>query len=178
MGLLLMVQKSGVHQLRLVVYLPWFAKFKKHPSWFSRQISESSNSMSPKKPDHSVSNEPKWTIFGGYLCDNVTYSHPINLAPIKPAWEGMYILSEKSRFIFPIQQNCDHPGVVAIFWYFLGGGVVAQPQSESVLGFNCTDFVWWFRGPLRCFNSWNVRASRKHYWKMTALLHLGEHHRV
>ena len=27
MGLLLMVQKSGVHQLRLVVYLPWFAKF-------------------------------------------------------------------------------------------------------------------------------------------------------
>ena len=59
------------------------------PASENRQISESSNSMSPKKPDHSVSNEPKWTIFGEYLCDNVGYSHPINLAPIKPAWEGM-----------------------------------------------------------------------------------------
>ena len=29
----LMVQKSGDHQLRLVVYLPFFTGFQKHPRW-------------------------------------------------------------------------------------------------------------------------------------------------
>ena len=80
-----------------------------------RQISESSSSMSPKKPDHSVSNEPKWTISGGYLCDNVGYSHP-------STWRSLNLYG----------RGCN---------------------PASVLGFNCTDFVWWFRGPSRCFNS-------------------------
>ena len=40
--ILLMVQKSGLHQLRLVLYLPLFTRFEHHPRWFSRRMSETS----------------------------------------------------------------------------------------------------------------------------------------
>ena len=63
--------------------------------------------------------------------------------------EKVFTNSEKSGFICH-STKCDHPGNCG--GCFLGGGG-SRALSESVLGFNCTDFACWFRGPLRCFNS-------------------------